>query len=110
MSARPSYASSLSNVSSMSEEASSVTLCAAKKREAAGLGGALITTRFAVFSGPQHYRPDEQCREYYAPLPPAHPGTLTRSCAVVYPFFNEERFELQRSLQGMYMQVQCDPA
>eukprot|EP00124_Ichthyophonus_hoferi_P003250 Ihof_evm1s272 gene=Ihof_evmTU1s272 len=65
----------------------------------------VFSTRFAIFNGQEHFRPAKECTEYYAPLSPVDLGKQPpRICAVVYPFFNENKNELKRSLQGMHKQ------
>eukprot|EP00124_Ichthyophonus_hoferi_P000711 Ihof_evm10s28 gene=Ihof_evmTU10s28 len=60
----------------------------------------IITTRFGAFSGPEHHRPDSNTK-YFSPAKQQD----RRVCAVVYPFFNEGRRELERSVQGIHKQA-----
>eukprot|EP00124_Ichthyophonus_hoferi_P003779 Ihof_evm4s352 gene=Ihof_evmTU4s352 len=68
----------------------------------------VVDTRFEIFNGQEHFRPDkERTAQYYAPhLPVDFDSQPPRICAIACPFFNENKHELERSLQGMYKQAQ----
>jgi len=60
-------------------------------------------TTFTVFKN--HFTPDKTTN-YFAADEIAGCWQNWRVCAVVFPFFNEEKRELQRSLMSMYKQAQ----
>eukprot|EP01134_Creolimax_fragrantissima_P000329 CFRG0329T1 len=62
-------------------------------------------TVFKTFTGAKHYHPDPRT-QYFDVDTVTGPWAEWRVLTVVFPFFNEEGFELARSLQSMHEQAQ----